>query len=85
MFNPRFLRVKPVSTAMVPNYARVGVRCFVGYRFDASLSPHGGFAFQPGIVDLPCRSEFLLALKDGDLIPADKDTALLAGIPFQKS
>jgi hypothetical protein len=69
---------------MVQNYDRLeaGVNAFVGMKLLELEDKPGqfGFVVQDEIVELPYRSEYVKALKDGDLLPADDETAKLAGL-----
>lgn len=94
----RKLRVLARGTAMVFDYERheSGVRRFVGRKHDPSLGyafkddagnlvKTGGWppSHSPASPDsVPYRAEYLQALKDGDLWPADKETADYCGVPF---
>ncbi len=85
----KMLRVRSRGDALVQDYAAMdaGVRRFIGWRRDASLRDEaaaidGGFVSTGADVELPFRAEYVTALKDGSLWPADKATAELAGVPF---
>ena len=81
---PRTLRVRARGTASVPNHEaeEAGVRRFIGRKF-TEVEP-GRFGFVPTNEDeeVPVRSEYLKAIKDGDLWAADRDTADQAAVPF---
>lgn len=76
------LRVRARGDASVPNFERLeqGVNCFIGRDFK-ELEP-GKHAFVPNgeTVEVPSRAEYIKALRDGDLEPADQETAEAAGL-----
>jgi len=80
------LNVLPAGTALVPDYESIegGVLRFIGRRHDPSLGKNGGWVPVDGPVSVPYRQEYLQELRSGALLPADKETADLARIPFQK-
>lgn len=77
------LRVLTTS-AFVPNYEnlRANPPAVVGRKW---IAVDGKMALeeQDGPIELPVRAEYLKALRIGDLLPADKPTADLAGVVFQ--
>jgi hypothetical protein len=78
------LSVKPAGSALVPDYEALegGVLRFIGRRHDPSIGKNGGWVPVEGVVSIPNRSEYLQEIKAGALIPADKQTADAAGVPF---
>ena len=91
------LRVLARGRALVPNYelaqrdkrnAFVGWACLpIGPEFTdpetGQAMRHAGFVKKLGqIVVLPVQNEYLRHLRDGDLWPADAETARIAGVPF---
>jgi len=64
----------PVAKAAKPGERIAGV----------VVPPHTCGAWVPidDVVELPARREYLDELRAGALLPADEDTARLAGIPF---
>ena len=78
----RMLSVKPVGTALVPDYVAVeqGVLRFVGRRHNPTLGANGGWVPVEGAVEVPLRAEYIQELKAGTLHPADEETAKLAGV-----
>lgn len=87
------LKVKSSPTAMVTNYEAMiaKVRRYVGRIYDPTLGPvdpetnkHvGGWPLTNEPEEIPYRAEYVQAVKEGDLIPADKATADLCGVTFQ--
>lgn len=94
------LKVLPVGKALVPDYEAFadGVLRFIGRKHDASIGleveflegknkvkkKSGGWVPCEEPVVVPFRKEYLDELKAGTLLPADKETADLAGISFTK-
>lgn len=80
------LRVLAHGDASVPNFERLeqGVNCFLGR--DYTETAPGQFAFVPNnkVEEVPSRAEYLKALRDGDLMPADAATAAVAGVKFDE-
>lgn len=76
------LRFYARGTALVQNYQRLdaGVRAYVGRKF-VEISP-GQFGFAPtGLAEeVEHMHEYVKACKDGDLLPADIDTAKACGV-----
>ncbi len=87
------LKVKSSPLAMVTDYEAfaAGVRRYIGRSYDPSLGPvdpetkkHvGGWPLKDGVDEIPYRPEYARAIKEGDLLAADKATADLCGVPFQ--
>ncbi len=85
---PKTLRLKAAGTAMVPVFEKMaqGVRQFVGRelrKVSADGEPEQ-FGFEPVSepTEVPYRAEYVEAVKAGDLLPADKETADACGVPF---
>jgi hypothetical protein len=80
---PITLRVRARDALLVQDHERLeaGVNAFVGHRFVPRADAPGQYGFKPtgGIVELPYRAEYVLALRHGDLLPADEETAKVAG------
>ncbi len=90
------LRVLPKGTALVPNYEHQegGRRSFHGWKHDATMGPafvdenkvqhhHGAWVKGVGeVLEVPMRGEYIRHLRDGDLWPADVETARAAGVAF---
>lgn len=74
------------SVPMVQDYRALfaGVRRYIGMRLDASL---GGFVASGDTIALnsaePHFNEYVRHMRDGDLVPADETSAMLAGVPFR--
>lgn len=88
---PNTLRVRARGTGLVQNYERLeasvnAVNQFIGRKFEERKDRPGEYAFVPTdkIEEVPYRAEYILALKSGDLEPADEATAKAAGLPFGK-
>lgn len=78
------LRFRARGEALVQNYEKheAGVKQFVGRRLKPL--PEGRFAFTPtdeADTVLYC-AEYVKACKDGDLWPADAETAAACNVPF---
>ena len=76
------LLVKPSGTALVPHFEETdgGFLRFIGRRHDPKLGQNGGWVPIDEPVTVPYRAEYLQALRAGALIPADEETAKLAGV-----
>lgn len=78
------LLVKPAGSALVPDFEALdgGVLRFVGRRHDPSVKPNGAWVPVDTPVEVPYRAEYLQELRAGALLPADAETAQLAGVAF---
>lgn len=84
------LRVYARGEAMVCDHERLDhptmpTRGFVGRVFDRELADETNSGGWRPILDpheVPVRAEYLMALLDKDLWPADEETAKRAGVPF---
>lgn len=79
----QMLRVRAVGSALVPSHEhpKANPRQFVGRVW----SEKDGQVFlldAPEPAELPVRAEYLRALREGSLAPADKPTADLVGLSF---
>lgn len=68
----------------------VKVRRFVGWEHDGSLGPDGGFRAKVvpttlHVTDNTHLAEYIRALKDGELLPADEATAKASGTILKPS
>lgn len=81
----KVLRVRAHGDASVPNYERLdqGVNCFIGRVFTELEPGRWGFVPTTDIVEVPSRAEYLKAIRDGDLVPADGETARAAGMKYE--
>lgn len=79
------LLVKPAGSALVPDFEAMdgGTLRFVGRRHDPSVGKNGGWVPLDEPVSLPYRSEYLQELRAGALLPANEETAKLAGIQWK--
>lgn len=89
------LRVRRKGTAMVPHYeAHPQVRRFHGWKHDPTAGEEfvnhetqkrqmgGAFVGHDEDIEVPDTVEYRRHLRDGDLWPADAETAQAAGVPF---
>lgn len=85
----KVLKVFPVEGKLQPDFEgfEAGVRRFIGCRFDASVGeidskgiPQGGFVPTGKVAVVPYRAEYVQAIKEGDLKPADAETARLCKV-----
>lgn len=79
---PKTLRLKAAGTALVPIHEKIaqGIRQFVG-REHKEVEP-GVFGFAPcdRIDEVPNRAEYREAVKVGDALAADDETAIACGL-----
>lgn len=90
------LRLRARGTALCPHFEahESGTRRFIGRRYDRTLgfdekdpltgnvTKTGGFPSTGKVEEVPYRGEYIHALRDGDVWPADEETARVAGVPF---
>ena len=76
------LLVKPAGAALVPDFEALegGVLRFIGRKHDPTLGKNGGWVPVDTPVEVPYRAEYLQELRAGALLPADAETAKLAGV-----
>lgn len=83
---PNTLRVRVSGTALVQDHERLeaGTRAYVGRKIAERKDRPGEYGFAPTgeDVEVPYRPEYLHALQEGDLLPADQETASAAGLEF---
>lgn len=83
MNEKRLLRVFAAGDAMVSNLEaeEAGARRYIGRRYDGE-GPNGEGRWVPTgeVVEVPYRAEYVAALRAGELMPADDETAQLAGV-----
>lgn len=89
----QILKVKSSPQSMVTDFEALAarVRRYVGRTYDPTLGPvdpetnkHvGGWPLKNEPDEIPYRPEYVQAVKEGDLIAADKATADFCGVPFQ--
>lgn len=81
------LTVKASGMALVTDYEALksGVRRFIGRQFDPSHGPAGGWPMKTEPSEIPYRHEYKQALVEGDLLPANKETAAHCGLPYNTS
>ena len=84
----RTLRVKasPDRDSLVANidalYANPPQRRFIGWQYDSTLGEAGGWTRKEEPEELPYKHEYVKAVKEGDLVPADQETATMCGVKF---
>jgi hypothetical protein len=89
MPKPKTLNVLPVGDALVTDFVamRHHQKRFIGREHDPSHGEGGGFVPTGKAVTVPGTGEFgreyIAALKNGTLAPADEATAKAAGIEFK--
>ena len=68
------LLVRAVGATLVVNYEALesGARRFIGRTFLASAGPNGGWPASAEPAKVPATAEYLKALRDGSLAPADE-------------
>lgn len=79
------LLVKSNPNSLVTDFKALdaNVKRFLNRIFNPSVGPQGGWELDPNPSEVDACPEYLRALKDGDLIPANKETAEYANLPFQ--
>jgi len=74
--------------AMVANIdaldAKPPMRRFIGRQYNAELGEAGGWEKKLEPETIPCYNDYIKAIKDGDLIPADEQTAKICGVPWAR-
>ncbi len=77
-------KVYAAGTAMVSDYEALAtnVRRYIGRTYDPSLGVAGGWVPKQEPQTISDRAEYRQAIKEGDLLPADRATALACGVPF---
>lgn len=78
------LKVFAEGEMLVPDYEALdqGQLRFIGRKRVADVGVNGGWAPTGEVVKVPFRLEYLQELKAGALLPADEETARLAGVEF---
>lgn len=80
----KILRVKANlnTNAMVTNFEALdaGVKRFVGWKWDVTLQPRPGFVQHENVEEVPNRKEYRDCLLNGELLPADQETANVVGM-----
>ena len=78
------LYASPTKDVLFPNIAALSAsqRRFVGWQYSASVGEAGGWIrkTEPDIVAYD--NDYLKAVRDGDLVAADFETAQLCGVAF---
>lgn len=80
------LRVKAAGSALVPDYEAMdgGVLRFIGRKHDPKIGKNGGWVPTEQAAEVPHRIEYLQELRAGALLPADEQTAKLAGVAWRQ-
>lgn len=87
------LRFHARGSALVQNFEHLeaGKKSFLGRRYTQLAAPDTndpedfgtwGFAPTGSVAEVPYRAEYVKACKDGDLWPADEETAKACGVAF---
>lgn len=76
------IRVKCSGTAMVPDVdaLNAGLRRFIGRMW---VQPKYGWEACEDAVEVKALPEYVRAVKEGDLLPADKETADFCKVSFE--
>lgn len=76
------LLVRASGSALVPDFEALegGVLRYVGRRHDPSLGKNGGWVPVAEPAQVPHRVEYVQELKAGALLPANEETAKIAGV-----
>lgn len=84
MTNPKTLRFHARGTASVPNHdlAEARIRAFVGREIVEARPGQHGFAPTTAPTEVRWRQEYVKYCQEGDLWPADAETAKACGVPF---
>ena len=78
------LRFFAQGTALVQNFARLeaNIKSFVGRKYEEVEPGVWGFSPTGEAETVDYRWEYVKAARDGELLPADAETAKLCGVPF---
>ena len=72
--------------ALYPNIAALNgyppQRRFIGWTFDATIGEAGGWIRKTELETVPYHNDYVKAVKEGDLLAADEQTAILCGVSF---
>lgn len=76
------MKVFANGSAMVSDLQALaaGARRYIGRSYDSGLGLAGGWPALMKPQEVPAIAEYVQALKDGDLLPADEETAKLCGV-----
>lgn len=80
-----YVKAATDRNALVQNFEALEARSrrFIGWRLNPSLGVAGGFE-RTGAEEVPATVEYIQALKCGDLLPANKETAEFVGLPWSE-
>lgn len=81
---PEKLRFRARGEALVQNFVRMeaGIKSFIGRKYVEVKPGVWGFAPTGADEEVSYRAEYVKACKDGDLWPADEQTAAACGVEF---
>lgn len=81
------LRLLANGSIMLPNYKahEAGARRYIGRQYDPSVGPAGGWPSTGKPEEVDCLAEYIIAVRQGDVLPADSESAALCGVPFDSS
>lgn len=84
---PKKLRFRARGEALVQNFERLeaGIKSFVGRKFVQVEGDQWGFKPTGESEEVTYCAEYVKACKDGDLWPADAETAAACGVPFDSN
>ena len=80
------MKVFSSDSAMVADLQALsaGARRFIGRKHDPNAGLAGGWAVLDVPQEVPAIAEYILAVRHGDLLPADEETAKICGVKFAK-
>lgn len=79
------LKVFTSGRAMVTDHKALssGVRRYIGRQYDPTLGKAGGWVPNEEPQEIENSADYRQAVREGDLLPADQETASLCGVSFQ--
>lgn len=77
-------RVTERGPALVQDFERLelGIKRFLGWRLVSNADGTRAFEETSEVAEVPYRAEYVFACREGDLWPADLETARACGVPF---
>ena len=84
---PKKLRFHARGDALVQNFEHLeaGIKSFLGRKFKEVEPGQYGFVPTGEVSEVKYCAEYVKACKDGDLYPADEETAKACGVAFDSS
>lgn len=80
------LKASPDKDALFPNIAAQSSsnpQCrFIGWNYDPTIGEAGGWIRKSEPETVPYHNDYVKAVKEGDLVAADEQTAILCGVSF---